>query len=636
MALAHKTITSIALDQCGDMLQIRYGNKVKMLWSRTPKEEVTAVMAEIASVSKDTLARLQADFADKDLYMCLGALDIAAWEEEAAGGPEVPVALRSKARRLCEALGVHYASDAWRAAFIAAQRCRRRLAREAGAATEAGSTEVDNRRVWFEVLRRSGPVGEHAWLAPVLAFYASLLDGTGDVERGLGRHASFLSHHQGAPTGSDMSATEICLEIAVEGPQQDEEVAAQSKEHGTLLFTPFSRACAQKWLKAHGRRFTLKAVRKDAGKCRTGWRLQGSLLAVKRGQHSAADALVKQARADGGGAAYTAARPTVVGICRAQLARRAARLGAPVASKLLLSFRKRTADNLEAKRAAGGVWRGHGAKPPKLRRKPGAIPDNRVASLVGAPPSRAADAIVRQSKWIRRRKALAPPRGFPDKAKTKVNGPSAEKRGLCRDPPVVVALENDAAARKRSTPDLRGGSLAGQPPPKYRRLDASSLRHAKCIVVHSDKDLDNSKGTPDSDMLATWLNIVGYGRAVRAMDEPPKKKNTLTKYEASSETCPMDITTMPAFAEKHPRLASHLKALTRHPKSVWKDASLKQASPSAKPGKRAHHVVSDLESLRKMLLAARRLPAIAGVDSKYKILPKNVSFSRYGRAVRQH
>ena len=112
MALAHKTITSIALDQCGYMLQIRYGNKVKMLWSRTPKEEVTAVMAEIASVSKDTLARLQADFADKDLYMCLGALDIAAWEEEAAAGSEVPVALRSKARRLCEALGVHYASDA--------------------------------------------------------------------------------------------------------------------------------------------------------------------------------------------------------------------------------------------------------------------------------------------------------------------------------------------------------------------------------------------------------------------------------------------------------------------------------------------------------------------------------------------
>ena len=60
-----------------------------------------------------------------------------------------------------------------------------------------------------------------AKLDPLISFYIAIADGTGCVERGLGRHAAFLESHVGGP---DNEMAEACLEIAVEGPGEEQQV----------------------------------------------------------------------------------------------------------------------------------------------------------------------------------------------------------------------------------------------------------------------------------------------------------------------------------------------------------------------------------------------------------------------------
>ena len=74
-----KTLTQIVLEQCSDIRQFRYGERVKVLWSKTTKEECQETLREIATVVSDMLDRVRADFGDNDLYMQLRAMDVAIW-----------------------------------------------------------------------------------------------------------------------------------------------------------------------------------------------------------------------------------------------------------------------------------------------------------------------------------------------------------------------------------------------------------------------------------------------------------------------------------------------------------------------------------------------------------------------------
>ena len=66
---AAKTITQIAMEQCEDMQEFRYCDKVKTLWSKTSRQECEGSLAGIRSVVEDVLARLNVDFHVNDLYM---------------------------------------------------------------------------------------------------------------------------------------------------------------------------------------------------------------------------------------------------------------------------------------------------------------------------------------------------------------------------------------------------------------------------------------------------------------------------------------------------------------------------------------------------------------------------------------
>ena len=83
--------------------------------------------------------------------------------------------------------------------------------------------------------------------------YLSLVDSTGDVERGLGVHSDFVQHHVGAHEGG-CCLSEICFLLKTYGPKEERELFKQGPQ-GELLLTAFSRACCRLWLALHGRRF---------------------------------------------------------------------------------------------------------------------------------------------------------------------------------------------------------------------------------------------------------------------------------------------------------------------------------------------------------------------------------------------
>ena len=224
----------------------------------------------------------------------------------------------------------------------------------------------------------------------LISFYIAIADGTGCVERGLGRHAAFLESHVGGP---DNDMAEACLEIAVEGPGEEQDVFQKSGE--VFLFTSVSRSWAQFWRTLYGRRFACYKEMKSKGRRNTGMRLAGSFKAVAARQATATGTLMRMARA-----AKDEDQPTVVpGLSRLSLVRGACRIAGSPAGKRLEDFRKTT----ERKRAAKtkvSAWAGFGAAPIKFRRKTGTA----TSRMIAAPHtcSAAQHPVLQASRWMRR------------------------------------------------------------------------------------------------------------------------------------------------------------------------------------------------------------------------------------------
>ena len=316
---AAKTITQIVFEQLQDNVCVRYGSHTKYLMTGTCRRDVAPVMAEMKSVVEDVLARLDADFHDQDVYMAFEALSLATWERYHAAGMEASRAriqgLLQKARRLWRALGMEeqwVARDFVKLVKSALRHRRAAFGVRTCAATPGSSGYPDNRMIWATFCAATP---ESQWALPVIQLYVSHPDGTGDVERGLGRHARFRDAHVGAPDAdgtNGSSGPELCLEVRIDGPQDVSELFSTSDD-GTLLLTDFSRKLATGWLNTYGRRYACQQkVRKDHGKRNTGWRLRGSMKAVTKLQRIAVDTLVEQADRDGD-PARAKHRKTIIG-----------------------------------------------------------------------------------------------------------------------------------------------------------------------------------------------------------------------------------------------------------------------------------------------------------------------------------
>jgi hypothetical protein len=509
-----KTITQIALAEFQSMVVLRYGRKTKCLWSATSKKEAAEVLAEISSVAKDTLDRLAADFHDQDLYMAFESFHLPSWrpllaaqapalltappgevraatpDNEAAAMEEKRKRLLKKAKACCSAVEVIFSERG----FVAAVRDALRIQRQ--------TPSLDARSVWARVC-----TGEHGWLAPVVAFYVTHPDGTGDVERGLGLHARLRGAHLGADGNSE--AAEVCAEIRCEGPQDDSELFRKG-DCNDLRFTPFSRRVAELWVQRYGRRFACQKRRSDAGVRLPPERRRGTLRSVSLRQKAAANALLGAAAEDA--RRGTSARRTVMGPKRASLVALAGTLP-PAESQSLANFRKTTKEHLEQKVGRPG-WAGFGDEAPQMRRKPGARTGAATPGIVGEPPEPQCPAV----------------------------GASSENASAW----VVLC-----------------GAAAPNGFVQYMRIATPALRAAATVVVDSLVDLETAR--LDDNLLVAWLFCIGEGKQVRARRGAPEP----VQLQRGKSTA-MTFHLTERFREKHGRLVSALVSLCgRPPESRW-------------------------------------------------------------------
>ena len=126
--LGPKTITQIAVEQCSDMMKVNVCGKIMMLWSKTSRADALSAMSEMKGVVRAILGRLDVDFSENSLYLCLECFDFESWqaERQSAIGLE---RLRRKSMLLCYVFRVVWTSSLWPLAVEAAMKHRRIIRR---------------------------------------------------------------------------------------------------------------------------------------------------------------------------------------------------------------------------------------------------------------------------------------------------------------------------------------------------------------------------------------------------------------------------------------------------------------------------------------------------------------------------
>ncbi len=341
------------MEQIEETMEVTYDGKVKTLWNRRlSHKECAGSLQAMQNVVQDTLDRLTVEWGSQDLYMAFEAMDLRAWRALTRSPEQLSLEqqatlldLRMKTKRLLRACGLQTSFPGWLEAVDAVQDMWTDELRE----------KTDNRILWAKSL--TAPVASQELqdllhsLRPLIFFYLAFMDGTGDVERLLGRHSGFLAVHRGE---SDIA--EACLEVAVwsdtiaaASQESDEAMLFKKTEDGTLQFTDFSRRCAALWISLHGRRFTCYKIRKDKG-CQRATRTQGTHQAVKAAQAAAMKQLMTLSASD-------STQETITGHNRAELAQTARSRPPLQASKAILAFRRKTAEK-RAERGEVPVWTG--------------------------------------------------------------------------------------------------------------------------------------------------------------------------------------------------------------------------------------------------------------------------------------
>ena len=402
-----------------------------------------------------------------------------------------------------------------------------------------GKRDFDNRTEWRKIL--DSDVAAQIYSVPMsvlptlVSIYLCAMDGTGQVERDLGRLSNILSKHSG-PTDQDGELASYTLEVLLDGPQDesgfaevDEAGQRVDDDAGALRPTDLTRSCARLWVALHGRRFGLYRPRQKKSQGSKGDSKRkrlcrpGTLGAILQAGRLARDMLAARS------AAQPAAEGTIFGVPRSALLHRP--LDQPL-GPLLTKFAKGTKDKRQALRALTEA-RAHTRK----------RPDNPYA--LGS---------LNPEKRLRR----GPP--------------------VSSEPAHVVGVPRDGT-RQWKVLDCTAGGVA--PLPQVRCVVARgtdnnlwpSLQRADVVLVDSVWELDNA-ATLSTFLLKVYFIVAcqGVGALPRAawVGAAPFASPSFVRFKSMPKTVKLDIEIAAQFRQDHPRLVSLIERAAGIRDSLWK------------------------------------------------------------------
>ena len=75
------TFAQIAIEQCTEAREIRYGNRVKVLWHNGAARECKVLMRDMSAVLDAMVARFDSELHDDDLVLQLACFDLGEWSD---------------------------------------------------------------------------------------------------------------------------------------------------------------------------------------------------------------------------------------------------------------------------------------------------------------------------------------------------------------------------------------------------------------------------------------------------------------------------------------------------------------------------------------------------------------------------
>ena len=364
---AAKTATHIALEQIDYIAEVDYHGRVQDFMAVPPKQMLEESLRAMKPAVEASIARLEVEFCDKDLYMCFEIFDLVVWEPLLAlattqslltlDGNASALRLGRKLRSYFDATADEYKTlDDWAVAVSVAHGHLRRL--RLASPQISPRTTIDNRIGW--ALAIADIAGSLPWAAKPVRFYLACLEGSVDVERLFSSHTALLQAHSGkrcVPHDlSHVDLVEVATEILVDGPSADTDLFLKTAD-GHYKPMPLALECGESWLRLRGRRFGCYKKRKDAGTTRKLRRVTRK--SVRSSQTEALDRLADTAKPS----------DRLAGITTDDLRSMRRRVVAnPLQpTEAMKDFAKLTKTRAAEKNKVGS-WRGFG-KRPELRQK---------------------------------------------------------------------------------------------------------------------------------------------------------------------------------------------------------------------------------------------------------------------------
>ena len=554
-----KSLTEIAMNQVMVQKVFSYGTVSWPLWGADSVSisECKKHLASMSRVVTDVEGRLLAEFRSGDLLGSMLAFDLDSWSE-ALGAENDPACRRPQIRTLigcvtvlCEKLRVKISTRHWTQAARNVLELRTRLLRE------SADSALDNRLVWSKALDcHVLKGGDWTW---VINFFKAFWDGTGAVERGLGKDKHNQRPHSGKRGESDENSHLYAMlaELHDEGPRREQDVF-QKKEDGVLLLTDFSRACARQWVLERGRRFCTYKKRSHCVQEKQVPLIQkGTDAYVKLGAGKAQKERQLLATIDLAlPIADRPARPTLLGDKLSHLMRRVHLTTVPEPSKPLQDFRKSTARKLAAK-AAVGVWSGFAKVAPPLRLGGSAL-------VAHAQSQSAARQCLRASLW---------------------------RRGG-RKPAASASTPGDYEnLKKRAALSLRPG----------KKLKVNGIA-PRVKAIHVDEPFEavcqQSGSALHESVLNKWLEVIAHGSTT--IDPQGNSQKHVAAFGTRWQ-----FYAHHGFKKKHANIFHKMTQISERPNSNW---TIHNTLPTKSCQKKLIQIIGKLEDFRNALVRMRRVP----------------------------